>query len=105
MRVLFHKHLRVAGAMAVLAVAFTLSPVNVNVAHPFGYVSALAGEQGGAGDKQPETASYTNYSATQDQTATPCQSCYMGAGLAGTLNKAPAAVPATPRCDSCVKGS
>jgi hypothetical protein len=94
MRVLFHNRLRLAGAMAILAAGLMLSPL-----------SAMAGEQGGAGDKRPETASYTNYSATQDETATPCQSCYMGAGLTGTQDKAPAAVPATPRCDTCVKGS
>ena len=77
MRILSHNQLRLAGAMAVLAAGLMLSPL-----------SAMA-----------------NYSSTPDGVATPCDTCYMGAGLAGTQNKAPAAVPQTPRCDSCTKGS
>jgi hypothetical protein len=87
------KQIRLAGAMAVIAVALMLAP------------AAMAGsDQGGSRDKVPDTAAYTNYSTT-DQTATPCLTCYAGAGLAGTQDKTPAAVPATPRCDTCTKGS
>lgn len=93
MRVMIDKQIRLAGAMAVIAVALMLAP------------AAMAGsDQGGSRDKVPDTAAYTNYSTT-DQTATPCLTCYAGAGLAGTQDKTPAAVPATPRCDTCTKGS
>jgi len=85
--------LRLSTAMAALAVAVLLAP------------AAMAGDQGGSRDKVPDTAAYTNYSASPEGTATPCQTCYAGAGLAGTQDKAPASVPQTPRCDTCVKGS
>ena len=94
MRILSHNQLRLAGAMAVLAAGLMLSPL-----------SAMAADQGGSRDKTPDTSAYTNYSSTPDGVATPCDTCYMGAGLAGTQNKAPAAVPQTPRCDTCTKGS
>ena len=94
MRILSHTLLRLAGAMAVLAAGLMLSPL-----------SAMAADQGGSRDKTPDSSAYTNYSSTPEGTATPCDTCYMGAGLAGTQNKAPAAVPQPPRCDSCTKGS
>ena len=94
MRVIIDKQLRLAGAMVVVAAALMLAP------------AAMAGsDQGGSRDKVPDTAAYTNYSTTTDQAATPCLTCYAGAGLAGTQDKTPAAVPATPRCDTCAKGS
>jgi len=94
MRVMIDKQLRLAGAMAVVAAALILAP------------AAMAGaDQGGSKDKVPDTAAYTNYSTSTDQTATPCLTCYAGAGLAGTQDETPAAVPATPRCDTCTKGS
>src|SRR2546427_158349 len=83
---------RRAGAMAILPAGPRLSPL-----------SAMAGDQGGSRDKTPDTSAYTNYSSTPEGVATPCDTCYMGAGLAGTQDKAPAAVPQTPRCDSCTK--
>jgi hypothetical protein len=86
--------LRLTSAMAALAFAIMLAPA-----------AMAGGDQGGSKDKLPGTAAYTNYSSSPEGTATPCQTCYMGAGLAGTQNKAPAAVPETPRCDTCVKGS
>jgi len=85
--------LRLTTAMAALAVAVLLAP------------AAMAGDQGGSRDKVPDTAAYTNYSASSEGTATPCQTCYAGAGLAGTQDKEPASVPQTPRCDTCTKGS
>ena len=94
MRILSPKQLRLAGAMAFLAAGLMLSPL-----------SAMAGDQGGSRDKTPDSSAYTNYSSTPDGVATPCDTCYMGAGLAGTQDKAPAAVPQTPRCDTCTKGS
>ena len=94
MRVMIDKQLRLAGAMAVIAAALMLAP------------AAMAGsDQGGSKDKVPDTAAYTNYSASSEGTATPCQTCYAGAGLAGTQDKEPASVPQTPRCDTCTKGS
>ena len=94
MRLMIDKQIRLAGAMAVVAAALMLAP------------AAMAGsDQGGSRDKVPDTAAYTNYSTSTDQTATPCLTCYAGAGLAGTQDKTPAAVPATPRCDTCTKGS
>ena len=94
MRVIIDKQLRLAGAMVVVAAALMLAP------------AAMAGaDQGGSKDKVPDTAAYTNYSTSTDQTATPCLTCYAGAGLAGTQDETPAAVPATPRCDTCTKGS
>ncbi|HEX4570281.1 MAG TPA: hypothetical protein VH184_07640 [Dongiaceae bacterium] len=94
MRVMIDKQLRLAVAIAVFAAAVMLAP------------TAMAGsDQGGSRDKVPDTAAYTNYSTTTDQTATPCLTCYAGAGLAGTQDKTPAAVPVTPRCDTCTKGS
>ena len=94
MRVMIDKQLRLAGAMVVVAAALMLAP------------AAMAGaDQGGSKDKVPDTAAYTNYSTSTDQTASPCLTCYAGAGLAGTQDKTPASVPATERCDTCVKGS
>ena len=94
MRILSHNQLRLAGVMAILAAGLMLSPL-----------SAMAGDQGGSRDKTPDSSAYTNYSSTPQGVATPCDTCYMGAGLAGTQDKAPAAVQQTPRCDTCVKGS
>ena len=79
MRVMIDKQIRLAGAMAVIAAALMLAP------------AAMAGsDQGGSRDKVPDTAAYTNYSTSTDQTATPCLTCYAGAGLAGTQDQAPA---------------
>jgi hypothetical protein len=69
MRILSQQQLRLAGAMAVLAAGLMLSPL-----------SAMAGDQGGSRDKQPDSSAYTNYSSTPDGVATPCNTCYMGAG-------------------------
>ncbi len=81
-----------AGAAAVLSAAVLLSP------------AAFASEQGGLGDQVRGNAGYTSYSAAPD-TSTPCDTCYMGAGLAGTQNKSSYTLQTTPRCDTCAKGS
>ena len=91
MRALTSKQFRLAAAAAVMAIGLS--------------TAALAGDQGGSKDRVPNTPAYTNYSTSTDDTATPCQTCYSGAGLSGTQNKQPYSVTTTPRCQSCVKGS
>ena len=56
MRILSHKQLRLAGAMAFLAAGLMLSPL-----------SAMAGDQGGSREKTPDSSAYTNYSSTPDR--------------------------------------
>jgi hypothetical protein len=96
MQILSDKGIRVAGMTALVAAAFLLLP----------YASALAGgDQGGfVRDQVGNNTGYTSYSS-EPSPSTPCLSCYDGAGLAGTQNKAPYTIQSTPSCQTCARGS
>jgi hypothetical protein len=102
MQVISHKRARVTGMTMLLAAGLFLLPVTTGHVDQMGYASAWAGDQGGGHDQvrgnsgnsannsNSGNSGYTNYSAAPDpqrpngpETATPCQTCRLGANGTG----------------------